>query len=106
MSYEVTRNDMAFLQYMRTLADQIEREEEPYTAQLQQWLDQAIQNGPARTITLAAPGTITASTTNQVGAQTHSFPPTFPKQVDRKDIEVMLAWARGEDVLVHVLERE
>ena len=42
MRHEVSRNDLAFLQYWPALAEQIEREEEAYTAQLQVWLDQTM----------------------------------------------------------------
>jgi len=87
---DITRNDLAFLQYMRGLAEQIEREEEAYGEQLNEWINRAA-NGSGQTVQVPI-----------VPLLLHKMMP----RIERRDIEVMLAWARGENVLLHVLERE
>lgn len=98
MSDEATRNDQAFLQYWRALAEQIEREEEVYTAQLNDWL----------ALTMNSPTVPVAIGSGQIAQVpiVPPLPPIFPRQIERRDIELMLAWARGENVLLHVMERE
>lgn len=94
----ITKNDLAFLTYMRALIEQIEREEETYTAQLNEWMSLAM-NSPT------VPVAIGSGHIAQVPILP-PMPPQFPRQIERRDLNVMLAWARGENVLLHVLERE
>lgn len=94
----ITKNDLAFLTYMRALIEQIEREEEIYTAQLNEWMSLAM-NAPTVPVPLGQ-GTIARVPILP------PMPPQFPPQIERRDLNVMLAWARGENVLLHVLERE
>jgi len=94
----ITKNDLAFLTYMRALIEQIEREEETYTAQLNDWMSLAT-NSPTVPVPLGQ-GTIARAPILP------PMPPQFPRRIERRDFNVMLAWARGENVLLHVLERE
>lgn len=95
MSDETSRNDQAFLQYMRALLTRIETEDAEYQAQLNEWFANVI-----------------ISTKQSVGPQSARkiiitpAAPTPPRQIGTKDLALMFAWARGENVLLHVLERD